>query len=61
MRWPKISWKKTPEARPEKIAGPTNGSAVWARGERFDVFADLLDRGRDHVVRGKILRIGGFE
>src|ERR1017187_842966 len=29
-RWPKISWKKTPAARPEKIAGPTKGSASGA-------------------------------
>src|SRR6185312_5777701 len=30
MRWPKISWKKTPAARPERMAGPTNGSATGA-------------------------------
>ena len=23
MRWPKISWNNTPDARPERIAGPT--------------------------------------
>ena len=37
MRWPKISWKKTPAARPERMAGPTNGSAGGAcsRSVRF--------------------------
>ena len=37
MRWPKISWKKTPAARPDKIAGPTKGSAGGAcsRSVRF--------------------------
>ena len=30
MRWPKISWKKTPLARPERIAGPVNGSITGA-------------------------------
>ena len=29
-RWPKISWKNTPAARPDRIAGPENGSTSGA-------------------------------
>ena len=51
-RWPKISWKKTPAARPEKIAGPTNGSASGACSRFGDVVGHAVDgRGQRLVVR----------
>jgi hypothetical protein len=51
MRWPKISWKNTPAARPEKIAGPRK----WLdhRLAEAHIFGHLLERGQQHVVGGQ--------
>ena len=63
-RWPKISWKNTPAARPEKIAGPDERLGLRRLEQLRKIVRHAVDgRQQDLVVRqpGGIDGFEGFE
>ena len=49
-RWPKISWKNTPAARPEKIAGPDERLGLGRLQQLGDIVGHAVDRRQQHLV-----------